>query len=79
MARPPLKVALLQETDHGSREANLDAIEAGLREAAAAGAALVLLQELHNGPYFCQREAVEVFDQAETIPGPGTERLGALA
>lgn len=79
MARPPLKVALLQETDHGSREANLDAIEAGLREAAAAGAALVLLQELHNGPYFCQREAVEVFDQAETIPGPGTELLGALA
>jgi N-carbamoylputrescine amidase len=79
MARKMLKVALLQETDRGSREANLDAIEAGLREAAAAGAGLVLLQELHNGPYFCQRESVEVFDQAETIPGPGTERLGALA
>ncbi|HEX5122427.1 MAG TPA: acyltransferase, partial [Rhodanobacteraceae bacterium] len=46
-----LKVALLQETDRGSRDANLDAIETGLREAAAAGAALVLLQELHNGPY----------------------------
>ncbi|MEO7072164.1 MAG: carbon-nitrogen hydrolase [Rhodanobacter sp.] len=79
MARPPLKVALLQETDHGSRQANLDAIETGLREAAAAGAELVLLQELHNGPYFCQRESVEVFDQAETIPGPGTAHLGALA
>jgi N-carbamoylputrescine amidase len=79
MARKMLKVALLQETDHGSREANLDAIEAGLREAATAGVGLVLLQELHNGPYFCQRESVEVFDQAETIPGPGSERLGALA
>lgn len=74
-----LKVALLQETDHGSRDANLDAIEQGLREAAAAGAQLVLLQELHNGAYFCQTEDVAVFDQAESIPGPSTERLGALA
>jgi len=79
MTRKTLKVALLQETDHGSRDANLDAIEAGLREAAAAGAELVLLQELHNGPYFCQHESTEVFDQAETIPGPGTARIGQLA
>ena len=79
MTRKTLKVALLQETDRGSRDANLDAIEAGLRAAAAAGAELVLLQELHNGPYFCQRESVEVFDQAESIPGPGTARLGQLA
>ena len=79
MARPTLKVALLQETDRGSRDANLDAIDAGLRAAAVAGAELVLLQELHNGPYFCQRESVEVFDQAESIPGPGTARIGQLA
>ncbi|UPG84589.1 carbon-nitrogen hydrolase [Luteibacter aegosomatis] len=79
MTRKTLKVALLQDIDHGSRDANLDAIEAGLRKAAAAGAELVLLQELHNGPYFCQRESVEVFDLAETIPGPGTDRVGALA
>lgn len=79
MTRKTLKVALLQETDRGNRDANLDAIEAGLREAAKAGAELVLLQELHNGPYFCQRESVEVFDLAETIPGPGTDRIGKLA
>jgi N-carbamoylputrescine amidase len=79
MKRNMLKVALLQETDHGSRDANLDAIESGLREAAAAGAELVLLQELHNGSYFCQHESVEIFDQAESIPGPGTERIGKLA
>lgn len=79
MPRPTLKVALLQETHRGSREANLDAIEAGLREAAGAGAELVLLQELHNGPYFCQRESVDEFELAETIPGPGTARIGALA
>ncbi|MDF3981181.1 carbon-nitrogen hydrolase [Luteibacter sp. PPL201] len=79
MTRKTLTVALLQETDHGSRDANLDAIEAGLRKAAGAGAELVLLQELHNGPYFCQHENVDVFDLAETIPGPGTDRIGALA
>jgi N-carbamoylputrescine amidase len=79
MTRKTLKVALLQDTHRGSRDANLDAIEAGLREAAAAGVELVLLQELHNGPYFCQRESVEEFDQAETIPGSGTERIGKLA
>jgi N-carbamoylputrescine amidase len=79
MKSPTLRVALLQETDRGSVAANLDAIEAGLREAAAAGAELVLLQELHNGPYFCQHEHVGEFDRAEAIPGPSTERIGALA
>ncbi|HEV7779139.1 MAG TPA: carbon-nitrogen hydrolase [Luteibacter sp.] len=79
MTRKTLKVALLQETDRGSRDANLDAIETGLRDAAKAGVELVLLQELHNGPYFCQRESVDTFDLAETIPGPSTERLGKLA
>ncbi len=74
-----LRVALLQERDHGSVAANLDAIEAGLRAAKAKGAKLVLLQELHNGPYFCQHENVSEFDRAESIPGPSTVRIGALA
>ncbi len=74
-----LRVALLQERDHGSTAANLDAIEAGLREAAQKGARLVLLQELHNGPYFCQHESVAEFDRAEAIPGPSTQRIGTLA
>ena len=79
MTHRTLKVALLQERDRGSVNANLDVIEAGLREAAAAGAQLVLLQEIHNGPYFCQHESVDEFDRAETIPGPSTERIGKLA
>jgi len=74
-----LRVALLQERDHGSVTANLDAIEVGLRSAAAKGAQLVLLQELHNGPYFCQHENTAEFDRAESIPGPSTQRIGALA
>ena len=74
-----LRVALLQERDRGSVAANLDAIEAGLREARRGGAELVLLQELHNGPYFCQHESVDEFERAESIPGPSTQRIGALA
>ncbi len=74
-----LRVALVQDRDHGSTETNLAAIEAAVARAAEAGARLVLLQELHNGPYFCQHEETAEFDRAEPIPGPSTERLGALA
>ncbi|MFY8133743.1 MAG: nitrilase-related carbon-nitrogen hydrolase, partial [Aquimonas sp.] len=78
-AKGTLRVALIQDRDRGSVEANLARIEARVAEAAAAGAKLVLLQELHNGAYFCQHESVDEFDRAEPIPGPSTERLGALA
>src|SRR5690606_35726220 len=74
-----LPVALVQERNHGSAADNLEVIEARVAEAARRGAKLVLLQELHNGAYFCQHECVDEFDLAETIPGPSTERLGALA
>jgi N-carbamoylputrescine amidase len=79
MTSKTLRVALLQERERGSREANLAAIEDGVARAAADGAKLVLLQELHNGPYFCQHESVDEFDRAEPIPGPSTARLSALA
>jgi N-carbamoylputrescine amidase len=79
MKKSTLPVALIQERNHGDADANLAVIEARVGEAAKRGARLVLLQELHNGPYFCQHEDVCEFDLAETIPGPSTERLGALA
>ena len=79
MNRKNLTVALVQERNHGSVEANLAVIEQRVAEAAAQGAKLVLLQELHNGAYFCQHESVSEFDRAEAIPGPSTERLGQLA
>ena len=47
-----LTVALVQEINHGDAEANLAVIESRVAEAAAQGARLVLLQELHNGAYF---------------------------
>ena len=74
-----LPVALVQEKNHGDAESNLALIEQRVAEAANSGAKLVLLQELHNGAYFCQHESVDEFDLAETIPGPSTARLAALA
>ena len=79
MKTKTLPVALVQERNRGDAAANLAVIEQRVAEAAKSGAKLVLLQELHNGPYFCQHESVDEFDLAETIPGPSTERLGKLA
>ena len=79
MSRSTLKAALIQDINHGDAAANLAFIEQRVAEAAAAGAELVLLQELHNGPYFCQHESTAEFDRAEAIPGPSSERLSALA
>ncbi len=79
MKSKTLKVALVQEINHGSAEANLAVIAQRVAEAARQGASLVLLQELHNGAYFCQHQNVGEFDRAEAIPGPSTEALGAMA
>jgi len=50
-----------------------------VRTAAASGAQLVVLQELHTSTYFCQVESPPLFDLAEPIPGPSTETLGKLS
>ncbi|HSN18795.1 MAG TPA: carbon-nitrogen hydrolase [Gammaproteobacteria bacterium] len=74
-----LKVGLVQQSCIADRAHNLRESIKGIREAAAKGAKLVLLQELHTGLYFCQTEDTRVFDQAESIPGPSTQELGAVA
>lgn len=79
MKTKTLKIGVVQHRGHADRCAALAASEAGIRDAAARGAQLVLLQELHCGLYFCQTEDPAVFDQAEAIPGSGTQALGALA
>jgi len=74
-----LIVGLVQMNCCADQTANENHIEKQLRAAAAQGAQLVLLQELHNTLYFCQVEDHSRFDLAEPIPGPGTEKLSALA
>lgn len=74
-----LKVGLVQQANTGDRAANIEKLKQNIRACALQGAELVVLQELHNGLYFCQTEDTGVFDQAEPVPGPSTETFGALA
>ena len=74
-----LTVALIQQCAASDPDANLAIQIQDIRRAAAGGARLVLLQELHNTTYFCQIEDPDLCDLAEPIPGPSTERLGSLA
>ena len=74
-----LNVALIQQSCSNSREENLAKTGRMVREAAASGAQLVVLQELHTSTYFCQVESPALFDLAEPIPGPSSETLGKLA
>ncbi len=75
----PLRVGIVQQSCTENRAQNLATTRAAIIEAAAQGARLVLLQELHTGLYFCQTENAQLFDLAETIPGPTTQYLGELA
>jgi N-carbamoylputrescine amidase len=80
MTKPThLKVALVQQSNTDNAQDNMAKSIAGIRDAASQGAKLIVLQELHRSLYFCQTEDVDVFDLAETIPGPSTDTLGALA
>ncbi|WP_029910615.1 carbon-nitrogen hydrolase [Pelobacter seleniigenes] len=74
-----LPIGLVQHSCQEDRQANIDKSLQGIRQAAAQGARLVILQELHCGPYFCQTEDPALCNLAEPIPGPATEQFGALA
>ncbi|SDO76369.1 N-carbamoylputrescine amidase [Halomonas shengliensis] len=74
-----LKVGLVQQPGWPDKARSLAESEAGIRELAAAGAELVMLQELHATHYFCQYEDTELFDLAEPLDGPTGSRLAALA
>lgn len=74
-----LNVALVQQTNSNNAEQNMAKSIACIRDAAKQGAQLIVLQELHRSLYFCQTEDVNVFDLAETIPGPSSNTLGELA
>ena len=74
-----MKIGIIQQSCSPNRDANLQKLAANIATAAKAGAQLVVLQELHNTPYFCQVESTDNFDLAEPIPGPSTDFFGALA
>ena len=74
-----IKVGIIQQHNTADREDNKRRLAEKIRSLAKQGAELIVLQELHNGLYFCQTEDVNIFDQAEPIPGPSTEFYGSIA
>ena len=74
-----MKIGLIQQANTADCADNIQRLQAKIRLCAEQGAQLVVLQELHNGLYFCQTENTELFDLAEPIPGPSTDSFGALA
>lgn len=72
-------IGLTQFAASESVSANLESAERQIREAAAAGANVICLQEMVSTLYFCRREDPEKFSLAETIPGPTTHRFGEVA
>ena len=79
MNKNELKVGLIQQACTPNGYDNRQRLAEHIGAAAKEGAQLVVLQELHNTPYFCQVENVDNFDLAEPIPGPSTEFFGELA
>ena len=74
-----MKAGLIQQSNVADRLANRLKLEKNIRECASQGTELVVLQELHNGLYFCQTEDPAAFEQAESIPGESTDFFGRLA
>lgn len=74
-----LKIGILQQHNVADIKVNMARLAEGIVDLARRGAELIVLQELHNGLYFCQVEDVDNFDLAEPIPGPSTEFFGKLA
>lgn len=74
-----MRVGIIQQANTPDREENVRRLQQKIRQLAQDGAELIVMQELHNGLYFCQTEDTVVFDQAETIPGPSTNSFGLLA
>lgn len=74
-----LKVGIIQQHNTADIDDNKRRLAEKCRTLAKQGARLIVMQELHNGLYFCQTENVDLFDLAETIPGPSTEFFGNLA
>ena len=74
-----MKIGIIQQHNTSDIDDNKRRLAEGIARAAALGAELVVLQELHNSLYFCDIEDVSRFDLAEPIPGPSTDFYGSLA
>jgi N-carbamoylputrescine amidase len=74
-----IQVGLVQQTCSQHKAENIEKSIRGIETCASGGAQLVVLQELHAGIYFCQAEDPDMFNWAEPIPGPTSERFARAA
>lgn len=74
-----IKIGLVQMSCVADKAANLEHAISGIREAHQQGAEIICLQELFTSLYFCDEEDYDHFQLAESIPGPSSEKLGAIA
>ena len=74
-----MKIGIIQQHNGEDVKTNVLHLATKIRQLAKEGAELIVLQELHNSLYFCKQEDVNLFDLAETIPGPSTTFFGNLA
>jgi len=72
-------VGLVQMSVTPDLNANLEKAVAQVEEAARQGAQVICLPELFRSQYFCQKEDADLFDLAESVPGPSTEALSRVA
>ena len=79
MAPEKFQIGLVQMSATPEPAENLQRAMEFVRQAAARGAQIVCLPELFQTQYFCQREDSTLFDLAEPIPGPATQKLGEFA
>lgn len=74
-----MKIGIIQQHNSADKTDNIKRLGEKIEQLAKQGAELIVLQELHNGLYFCQVEDVNNFDLAEPIPGESTDFFGNLA
>jgi N-carbamoylputrescine amidase len=74
-----VRVGIVQMSCGHDKAANFNKALGKINEAVVKGAQIVCLQELFTSLYFCDVENYDNFLLAETIPGPSTEALQAVA
>lgn len=74
-----MRIAAIQMACDKGPDGNLEKAAKWVANAADQGAQVICLPELFRSHYFCQSEDAALFDLAEPVPGPTTERLSAVA
>ena len=74
-----MKIGIIQQSCSASIEENRKKLAKSISKLAKEGAELVVLQELHDSPYFCQIENTANFRYALPIPGEATDYYSKVA